>query len=215
MRRRRTGRTAKKMAILWLCAALLLACLLVLIWALCAAAGAADAEYIEMDSARETTEAPEPTVLKQPYTIYPGVPLSDSYQKWLGELCRSYEVPTALVLAMMARESDFKADLVDDNGQSFGLMQIQPQWHRERMRKLGVQDLTDPAQNALVGVDFLAELIGRGYGIEWAVMAYNGGEVHAFGFYDRGEISSYCADVMKMYECFLESGMVVLNNGQA
>lgn len=205
MNRKRAWRRARRVAIIWACIAVLLLCVLIIVWALCAAAGAAS-------RAEETAEfvPPEPTVLRQPYTIYPGVPLTDDYQRWLGELCRSYEVPTALVLAMMAVESDFDAGLVDDNGQSFGLMQIQPQWHRERMEKLGVIDLLDPTQNALVGVDFLAELLEQGYGVEWAVMAYNGGHVHAFAFYDRGEMSSYCDKVMRMWDCFTEAAMTVV-----
>lgn len=53
-------------------------------------------------------------------------------------------------------------------------MQVQPRWHRERMERLGVTDLTDPYSNFLVGLDFLYELVGK-YELEYALTAYNSG----------------------------------------
>ena len=96
-----------------------------------------------------------------------------------------------------------------DGGQSFGLMQIQPQWHRERMRDLGVTDLLDPAQNIRVGIDYLSELLSLGKGEEYAVMFYNGGEIHANYYAKRGEMSAYCTEVMRMRDCIGEAAMAV------
>ena len=188
------------MTLIWLCVALLLLAVLVLIWTFCSAAGVA-----------EVREDVEPAPVESPpvHIIYPGIPLEDGFQDYITGLCKSYGVSVPLVLAIIARESDFDAKLVDDNGQSFGLMQIQPQWHRERMKRLGVVDLLDPAQNVQVGIDYLSELLDLGKGEEYAVMFYNGGEIHANAFFKRGEMSNYCSDVMRMRDCIEAAGLVI------
>ncbi len=192
------------MALIWLCAAILLLAVLVFIWALCAAASGSEEYWLEPAPAETSPPATPPV-----HVIYPGIPLEDGFQVYIANLCREKEVPVPLVLAIIARESDFDAKLVDDGGQSFGLMQIQPQWHRERMRDLGVTDLLDPAQNVRVGIDYLAELLDLGKGEEYAVMFYNGGEIHANYYAKRGEMSAYCTEVMRMRDCIGEAAMAV------
>ena len=53
-------------------------------------------------------------------------------------------------------------------------MQVSPQWHKERMERLGVTDLTDPRQNMAVAVDYLAELAAEYEDVGAALMKYNG-----------------------------------------
>lgn len=79
-----------------------------------------------------------------------------------------------MVYAVIEVESRWQADLVGDRGESFGLGQVQPKWHRERMAKLGVTDLLNPYDNSLVVIDILDELMGK-YGLEGALNAYNTG----------------------------------------
>lgn len=124
-------------------------------------------------------EPPEEPVEVIPEVLYYDVPLTEDLQDHIFEVCEKYSVDAGLVMAMIRKESTFNPDIVGDSGRSFGLMQIQPRWHQERMDKLGVTDLLDPYQNIVVGVDYIAELIGRGKGIEWALMAYNGGPSNA------------------------------------
>ena len=195
------------MALIWLCVALLLAAVLVFLWAICAAAGAAE----EREGGFFFTEPAEtsPPATPPVHVIYPGIPLEDGFQAYIANLCREKEVSVPLVLAVIAKESDFDAKLVADGGHSFGLMQIQPQWHRERMRDLGVTDLLDPAQNIRVGIDYLSELLSLGKGEEYAVMFYNGGEIHANYYAKRGEMSAYCTEVMRMRDCIGEAAMAV------
>lgn len=191
------------MALLWLCLTLILLALLVFVWAMCAAAGAADAAWEPMEDAPAPT--PEPVRV-----VYPCIPLADGFTDYMANICREYGVELPLVLAVIAIESNFEADLVADNGQSYGLMQIQPQWHRERMERLGVTDLLDPAQNVRVGIDYLSELMDLGKGEEYAVMFYNGGEIHANAFFKRGEMSHYCEKVMRMRDCIRDAALVVV-----
>lgn len=73
-------------------------------------------------------------------------------------VCKNYGIDYEVVFAMIEQESHFVWDAVGDDGGSIGLMQIKEKWHSDRMERLGVNDLTNPYHNILVGVDFLAEL---------------------------------------------------------
>lgn len=73
-------------------------------------------------------------------------------------VCKNYGIDYEVVFALIEQESHFVWDAVGDDGGSIGLMQIQEKWHKDRMERLGVNDLTNPYHNILVGVDFLAEL---------------------------------------------------------
>lgn len=131
---------------------------------------------------------------------YYSVPLSEELQKHIFEVCEEYDVDASLVIAMIGRESNYDVDVIGDDGQAFGLMQVQPRWHSERIDSLGVDDLLDPYQNIIVGVDYLAELFEKGNSVEWTLMAYNGGFDHADRHVNRGEVSEYVKDVLSTVE---------------
>lgn len=107
------------------------------------------------------------------------VELDHDTQAFIIRSCEKMNMNPAVIIAVIDQESDFRADCVGDNGASFGLMQIQAQWHQERMDKLGVTDLMNPLQNVAVGIDYLAELLDEGNGLEWALAAYNAGATGA------------------------------------
>ena len=132
----------------------------------------------------------------KPAVTYFDIPLDESLQDHIFAECARYDVDPAVVVAMIQRESGFRESVVGDSGRSFGLMQIQYKWHSGRMEKLGCDDLLDPYQNVTVGIDFLAELIGSGKGVEWALMAYNGGPGYANRLAGEGRVSDYAASVM-------------------
>ena len=132
------------------------------------------------------------------------IPLDADTQRQLYRSCDEVGVPYELALAVIWRESRFQ-NIVGDNGDSAGYMQVQPRWHSERMERLGVFDLADPYGNFLVGCDYLAELIGKDRGIEWALMAYNGGPFYANNMARAGKVSQYARDVLNyMNELNLE-----------
>lgn len=91
-------------------------------------------------------------------------------------LCRQYGVKYELAIAMIEHESGYKFDAAGDNGNSVGYMQIYEKWHKDRMERLGVNDLKNPYQNILVGIDCFAELLEKYETIEKALAAYNYGE---------------------------------------
>lgn len=122
------------------------------------------------------------------------VPLPDDLQDYLVATAHSYGLDPALVIAVIWRESCYQADVIGDNGQAIGLMQIQPRWHQDRMDRLGVTDLTDPRNNILVGCDILSEVIGQ-YGVTGGLTYYRWGRVDADGAY-AAEVLQY-AEKMK------------------
>ena len=82
------------------------------------------------------------------------------------------------VMAIAATESDFDSQKIGDDGDSIGMMQINTKWHTGRMEELGVTDLTDPIQCAVVAIDYLLELedtMRAGPGDHALCMAYNAG----------------------------------------
>ena len=122
-------------------------------------------------------------------TLY-DVPLDAQLQFYIIGLCEEHNIDPAIVMAMIWRESRFHADSVGDGGNSFGLMQIQPRWHSGRMKKLGCEDLLDPYQNVVVGIDYLAESIDRYDGnIAKALVAYNQGSY-------KGTVTAYAKAVL-------------------
>lgn len=128
---------------------------------------------------------------------YFDVPLSEEVQDHIEFMCGMCGVDPAVVVAMIQKESQFKTDVVGDSGRAFGLMQIQPRWHEQRMKDLRSEDLLNPIHNVTVGIDYLSELLDKGKGLEWALMAYNGGPSYANKLSAEGRVSEYARQVMK------------------
>lgn len=101
-------------------------------------------------------------------------------QEYTYEICTRYDISYALVIAVIERESGYRCNALGDNGKSKGYMQVKENCHKERMDKLGCDNLLDPYQNILVGIDYLAYLIGKYETLEKALAAYNYGESGAY-----------------------------------
>jgi soluble lytic murein transglycosylase len=85
-----------------------------------------------------------------------------------------------LVAALAAQESTFDADIRSSAG-AIGLMQIMPATGRGFARRMGIKPfstgrLTEPAVNAAIGTQYLADLVGQFGGAPYALAAYNAGE---------------------------------------
>lgn len=150
-----------------------------------------------VQAVQTTPEADSPNEESEVETVMLwDVPLEEDLQLFIVQLCENHHIEPSIVIAIIQRESSYRADVIGDNGEAFGLMQIWSKWHQERMNKLGVTDLLDPYQNVTVGVDYLAEMIDRGNGLEWALMAYNAGATGA----NKGQGSTYAAEVLEISE---------------
>ena len=85
-----------------------------------------------------------------------------------------------LVAALAAQESTFDAGIRSSAG-AIGLMQIMPSTGRGFARRMGIRPfstarLTDPAVNAAIGTQYLADLVQQFGGAPYALAAYNAGE---------------------------------------
>ena len=147
----------------------------------------------EKQTVIEAKELPVVEIIPEPVeepALY-DVPLDKDLQLHIIETCEAYDVDPAIVLAMIWRESRYHADSVGDGGNSFGLMQVQPYWHSGRMKKLGCEDLLDPYQNVVVGIDYLAEQLDRFDGdVGKALVGYN-------QYTYEGVITGYARDVLE------------------
>lgn len=158
--------------------------------------------YIESlcqtNSPAPSEEAPEPAqepapaekAEETPSVALYDVPLDAELQLQIIEQAEAHGIDPAIIMAMAYRESSYNAAAIGDNGNSFGLLQVQPYWHSDRMERLGCTDLLDPFQNVTVAVDYLAECLGRYDGdIAKALVAYNQGS-----FYET--ITDYALSVL-------------------
>lgn len=142
----------------------------------------------------ETTAATtEPEITETPVTLY-NVPLDEELQLFIIERAEMNGIDPAIIFAMAYRESTYDASAIGDGGNSYGLLQIQPRWHKWRMEQYGCDNLLDPYQNVIVGIDYLAELLDRYDGdIAKALVGYNQGSYN-------GTVTKYANAVMEAAE---------------
>lgn len=147
-------------------------------------------EEYEVETVKQATEA----------AMYFDVPLSHELQDFIFEECEAHNIAPEIIISMIEQESNYKADAIGDNGNSLGLMQIQPKWHQERMERLECNDLLDPYQNIKVGIDYLSEIKDEYTEIEMSLMVYNAGESGANRLWFENGIysSNYSKKVMEI-----------------
>ncbi len=156
--------------------------------------GAVDQKMVAAPSLALCEVAIEPVEETPPEQtcFYKEVPLTYDEQESLQAACEEFKVPYALALGLIEKETDFR-NILGDDGASAGYMQIQKKWHWDRMERLGVTDLTDPAGNFRVGLDFLSELYEKYDDWSMALTVYNRGHY-------PGYITNYAKAVVKNYE---------------
>lgn len=140
-------------------------------------------EQTETIATVPTETQPETTATEPPVTLY-DVPLSEELQLHIIRTSEIHDIDPAVIIGMIWKESTYTSAAIGDGGNSLGLMQIQPRWHKERMDRLDCPDLLDPFQNVTVGIDILAGLIDNYDGnISMALMAYNAGAAGAYRYW--------------------------------
>lgn len=130
-------------------------------------------EQYTIDVVVEEMRVVEEVVEEEPYYPTYNIPLDEETQRLLYDACEATGLDMALAVSVIWRETHFQ-NLMGDGGKSYGYMQVQPRWHKDRMTRLGVTDLLDPYSNFLVGCDFLAELLAK-YDLPNALTYYNSG----------------------------------------
>lgn len=135
------------------------------------------------------------------------VPLDEDVQAFAETTCKDNGVPAAVLFAMMYTESRFKADAVNDAGDT-GLLQINNRY----AAAYGATDLTDPYQNIRVGTSILAGYLKK-YpdSLEKALMAYNCGPTRAAELWAEGITSTqYTEEVKAALWALKEKGEIEL-----
>lgn len=111
------------------------------------------------------------------------------------ELGQASNICPETIQAICWWESRFQPDA--ESGGCVGIMQVAPKWHKERMDRLGVTDLTDTRQNMMVAVDYLSELVEDEEDMEEALMRYHG-ESRVQERLDAGEMSAYVEGILTL-----------------
>ncbi len=97
-------------------------------------------------------------------------------------VCKKYNVDYEMVFALIEKESKCNWNAISDDGISYGYMQVSKKWHKDRMERLNCTDLTNPYQNVVVGIDYLAEIQKSVQGIPEAIRPY-----YILAVYDCGQ----------------------------
>lgn len=102
------------------------------------------------------------------------VQAEDVKQKdYIEETAESYGISHKLVKAIIKVESGGNANAVGDNGNSLGLMQIQPRYHAQRLKE--GESLIDPKVNVRVGCEILSEIMDKYGTLDEVLTVYNAG----------------------------------------
>ena len=133
----------------------------------------------------------------------------DATTQWaIYDVCDRDNQLFCTVMAIAWKESLYQTDIIGDGGDSIGMMQINTRWNTDRMERLGVTDLTDPVQSAMVAVDLLRELaetFDSGISDTTTLMAYNMGPTGARRAIDAGTYeTTYTQEVTAMFQTYLQ-----------
>lgn len=152
-------------------------------------------------------EEQEPIIKSEDVKIYYDVPLDFEVQDYLFEQCEKYDVPVELVLALIKKESNFKANAISKTN-DYGLMQINKVNHKSLKKELGVTDFLDAKQNILCGVYILSGHLKSVDGnIHKALMQYQFGIAGAKRLWRKNIYSSnHSRNVVKLYEQYKGNG---------
>jgi soluble lytic murein transglycosylase-like protein len=97
---------------------------------------------------------------------------TDAYDAFIDEASERFDIPAALVRAVIAVESNFDPQAVSHAGAE-GLMQLLP----DTAKLMGVEDTFDPRQNILGGTRYLRQLANTFAGeLVLTLAAYNAGQ---------------------------------------
>lgn len=130
-----------------------------------------------------------PTIYTEEDKQYYDIPLSEELQDYIFSLAEQYEVPTEVIIAVIATESSYRPGVVGKAGEQ-GFMQIHPINFKWLTESLGVTDFSDPKQNILCGVYMLSKLYSKYDTRTEVLMCYNCGETGAKRLWAEGVTST-------------------------
>lgn len=119
--------------------------------------------------------------------------LSEEIQEACVKYGDEYGIFPELLMAIIERESS--GNLEAQNGDCKGLMQINENYHADRMKRLGVMDIYSVDGNIHLGADYLAELFSENDDLYLVLMCYNMGPGKAQKLYEQEIYSRYALSV--------------------
>jgi soluble lytic murein transglycosylase-like protein len=130
------------------------------------------------------------------------------YAEWIRQAATLYQIPEALVRAVIKCESDYDPRAVSPAG-AIGLMQLMP----ETALRMQVRDPYDPRENIFGGTRYLRVLANTFNGdLDLTIAAYNAGEgavARYAGIPPYAETQQYVVNVVTYYRRYRTTGDVV------
>lgn len=160
---------------------------------------------IPLETTDPTVVTTDPSVVEtEPPVLYYDCPLSHDLQDYIRQLCETENVPMGLVIAMIDKESTFRASVVSATD-DYGLMQINVINHEWLSEQYGITDFLDPYQNVFCGIKILSGHLENYDGdLSRALMAYNMGAGGARRLWNQGIYSTsyttYILNAMSVYD---------------
>lgn len=128
------------------------------------------------------------------------IPLSSNMdielQEYVFEITENTNISPFIIIAMCEHESNCNPKAISNDGSCLGIMQIQPKWHAETLRKLNITDLLDGKQCILTGVDIIENIAESNNDINYVLMCYNGGAQYANKKLKEGIVSDYAKSII-------------------
>lgn len=132
------------------------------------------------------------------------IPLSDSLQRYIYEICADEGVPVTLALAMIEHESGFDPEVISATD-DYGLMQINVVNHERLEAKYRCADMLNPYQNVFCGISIIGSYIEKYEDYGKALMAYNMGEYGAKKAWENGVTSTkYSEKILSLMDKYEE-----------
>ncbi|MDD2714634.1 MAG: transglycosylase SLT domain-containing protein [Candidatus Wallbacteria bacterium] len=150
------------------------------------------------------TTSKQPRRLLSSKGYYTLMETGEKYQDSVALYSEKYELPPALVLAIIKAESNFDPKAVSKKG-AMGLMQLMP----VICEKCGVKDPYDPEQNVQGGTSYFSELLVRFKNVNLALAAYNAGPSRVIqynGIPPYEETRNYVKKVNFYYKYYQQNG---------
>ena len=142
--------------------------------------------------------------------FYFDISVPKDIQDYMFEICKQYNVPVTLIVAMMERESRFNPDAVSRTN-DYGYMQIHKGNFEWLKNTLGISNLLDPKENILCGVYIISSHLKKNNNnINNALMCYNCGAGGAARLWRQGTYSTaYSRAIIERYNYY----NVIYENG--
>jgi hypothetical protein len=131
------------------------------------------------------------------------VPMDADLQEFTYYLSSAYDIDFTLVMAIIKQESNFDATV--QNGNNYGLMQINEVNKPLIKQNLEISDIQEPYNNIRSGLFILRKLFEKYETPERVLMAYNMGEKAASQLWEQGVFeSNYSRSVLLIQNQYQE-----------